>query len=171
MRFNWANLAGARVLATVRPQDEEVIAHTAGAAHVLRADLLSTTDLIGRVQEHAPNGVDHIVEVSFDENIILDEAVLAQGGSIAAYATNKPSATVPFWPLAFKNARLFFLGIDDFPMELQAAAAADLNRALRAGWSGFAIRSRFSLAEVAQAHKEIEQTPCSGRVILTIRDE
>src|SRR5262249_1845857 len=47
-----------------------------------------------------------------------------------------------FWPMVFKNIRLFFLGSDDFPIEAKESAARDLNDALQAGWPGFEIGER-----------------------------
>jgi NADPH:quinone reductase-like Zn-dependent oxidoreductase len=109
----------------------------------------------------------HVVEVVFDANIEADAAVLAQGSSLAAYATGKPSPPVPFWPLVFKNIRVFFLGSDDFPAEAKATAARDLNAALGANWPGFETIQRFALAEIAQAHEYVESRKARGRVVVT----
>ena len=57
-----------------------------------------------------------MVEVAFGANIDLDMNVIAVGGSIAAYATDDPRPSIPFWDLLFKNARLLLLGSDDFPV-------------------------------------------------------
>ena len=70
-----------------------------------------------------PEGVDHIVEVAFAAYIARDIEILKQGGSISTYAT---TPSISFWEMAFKNARLFFLGSDDFPIEAKTAAAKDL---------------------------------------------
>ena len=64
-------------------------------------------------------------------------------------------------PLVFKNPRLFFLGSDDIPKEAKASAAADLNRALGAGCTGFEIAQRIPLAEIARAH-ELAEHPGDG---------
>ena len=53
------------------------------------------------------------------------------------YATGDPTPAIPFWPLVFKNVRLFFLGGDDFPAEAKTAAAGALNETLAGGWPGF----------------------------------
>ena len=87
-----------------------------------------------RIRVHAPDGVDHIVEVVFHSNIAADERLLGLGSSIATYATGDPAPAIPFWPLAFKNVRLFFLGSDDFPAEAKVAAAHRLNEILEGEW-------------------------------------
>ena len=75
---------------------------------------------------------------------------------------------IPFWPLLFKNVRIFLVGSDDVPPEAKAAPAQDLNTALAAGWAGFEIAERLPLEEIAQAHELVEHPTKSGRVIITI---
>jgi len=165
-----ARVAGARVLATVRSEGDATRAARAGAAEVVRTDGRSTEEVVGRLRELAPSGVDHVVEVAFDANIAVDAELLALGGSLAAYATRNPSPVIPVWPLAFKNIRVFFLGSDDFPAEAKAAAAEGLNAALAAGWPGFEIDRRFPLSGIAEAHEYVEGRRGSGRVVVMLSD-
>ena len=120
------------------------------------------------VRALAPEGIDHIVEVAFGANIERDVELLKMGGSIATYATNAATPTIPFWQMVFKNIQLFFLGSDDFPPEAKAAAARDINAALEAGWSGFAIGERIPLSEIARAHELAEHPQHPGRVVVTL---
>jgi NADPH2:quinone reductase len=163
-----ARRAGAHVLATVRSGEDEAVASRAGAQQVIRTGGVPTGEVVGQIRTIAPEGVAHIVEVAFDANIEADAAVLAQGGSLAAYATGQPSPPVPFWPLVFKNIRVFFLGSDDFPAEAKAAAARDLNAALGAKWPGFETIQRFALSEIAEAHEYVESRKARGRVVVTL---
>jgi NADPH2:quinone reductase len=82
-----AHQAGARLIATCRTEADRQIASRAGADEVL----LTTGNLAERIRALAPDGVQHIVEVAFGANIKTDTEVLAQGGSIATYATNVPT--------------------------------------------------------------------------------
>ena len=157
-----ARRAAAHVIATVRSVEDETVALRAGAHQVIRTDGVSTDEVVGRIRRLAPEGVAHIVEVAFDANVAVDTEVLAQGGSLAAYATGKPSPSVPFWELVFKNIRVCFLGSDDFPAEAKAAAARDLNAALEAKWPGFEIGRRFPLSAVAEAHEYLEGSEVQG---------
>jgi NADPH2:quinone reductase len=75
---------------------------------------------------------------------------------------------VPFWPLVFKNIRVFFLGSDDFPAEAKAAAAGELNAALGAKWPGFETIQPFALSEIAEAHEYVESRKARGRVVVTL---
>lgn len=159
-----AHHAGARVIGIVRSASDQPIAAKAGAHEVV----LNDQDLISRVRERVPEGIDHIVEVAFGANIDTDVELLKQGGSIASYATDTPTPTIPFWQMVFKNIRVFFLGSDDFPREAKIQAARDLNAALEAGWSGFEIGERIPLADIAHAHELVEHPVHHGRVVVVL---
>lgn len=159
-----ARRAGARVIGTVRSASDETIARRAGAHEVI----LAGDDLEARMKSIAPAGVDHVVEVAFGANVEMDVEVLSPRGSIGTYATDQQLPKIPFWPLVFKNIRLFFLGSDDFSSEDNAAAVRDLNLALDAGWSGFEIAERVPLPEIARAHELVEHPRKPGRVVVVI---
>lgn len=164
-----ARHAGARVIATVRSEADGAEARRAGAHEVVQTASASTEEIAERIGTLAPEGVDHVVEVAFDANVAVDEQVLNQGGSIAAYATREGEPVLPFWPLVFKNVRIDFLGSDDFPLAAKTSAAAALNAALRSGWHGPRIDARHALDEIAAAHVAVEQRRASGRVVLLLR--
>lgn len=162
-----AHRAGARVIATCRSAAQEEVARRAGAGEVL----LAGDGLVERLRTLAPDGVNHIVEVAFADNILTDAKVLAPGGSVAAYATRAPHPEIPFWPLVFINARIFFLGSDDFSLEAKVEAAQEINRALESGWQGLDIGARFPLSDIAQAHESVEHPSHltkPGRVVVEI---
>jgi len=159
-----ARHGGAHVIGTIRTQAEEQTAKRTGAHEVL----LNDAELPAKVKALAPEGVDHIVEVAFAANIERDVELLKMGGSIATYATNAAPPAIPFWQMVFKNIQLFFLGSDDFPPEAKAEAARDINSALEAGWSGFAIGERVPLKEIARAHELVEHPARPGRVVVTV---
>jgi len=159
-----AHRAGARVIATCRSERDQEIAARAGADLVLLTD----ETLVERIREFAPDGVHHIVEVAFGANINTEVELLAQGGSIATYATDVFRPEIPYWPLVFSNARIFFIGSDDVPLEAKIAATRAINQALEAGWHGLEISAKFPLEEIAQAHEFVARPTKSGRVIVTI---
>ena len=163
-----ARHAGAHVIATVRSEQDELVAEQAGAHEVVRIDGLSVDEMVERVDTVASDGVHHVVEVAFHTNIAVDEAVLAMGGSIATYATGNPSPPIPFWPLVFKNVRVFFLGSDDFPDEAKRVAAAGLNDALDGEWPGFQVSERLSLRSIVEAHECLEARRGVGRVVVIV---
>ena len=159
-----ARHAGAHVIGTIRTASEEQTAKQSGAHEVF----LNDAELPSKVKAIAPEGIDHIVEVAFGANIERDIELLKMDGSVATYATNAATPSIPFWQMVFKNIRLYFLGSDDFPAEAKASAARDINAALEEGWSGFAIGERIPLAEIARAHELAEHPERPGRVVVTI---
>jgi NADPH:quinone reductase len=159
-----AHQAGARVIASCRSESDQPIASRAGADAVV----LTGDSFVEQVRAEAPKGIDHIVEVAFGANIKADVELLAQGGSIATYATNAPMVEIPVWQLVFVNARLFFIGSDDIPAEAKMEAGRAINRALEAGWSGLPIAERFRLNDIAKAHEFVERPKASGRVVVMI---
>jgi NADPH:quinone reductase len=159
-----AQRAGAHVIGTIRTPSEEETARKAGAQEVI----LNDGGLTAQVKSIAPDGIDHIVEVAFGANIERDVELLKMGGSISTYATNAAASTIPFWQMVFKNIRVYFLGSDDFPLEAKTSAARDLNAALAAGWQGFPIGERITLAEIARAHELIERPSRPGRIVVMV---
>jgi NADPH:quinone reductase len=141
-----AHQAGARVIVTCRSDSDKGIASRAGADEVL----LTGENLAQRIRAKAPDGVNHVVEVAFGANIKTDTEVLAQGGSIATYATNVPMPETPVWQLVFVNARLFFVGSDDVPIDAKIEATRDINKALEAGWQGLDIAEIVPLDQIAR---------------------
>jgi NADPH2:quinone reductase len=163
-----ARLAGARVIATVRSADDIGIAQRAGAHHVVRTGGRATSEVVAELGALAPEGMDHVVEVAFDENVAVDVEVLKVGGSLSAYATARSEPSIPFWPLVFKNVRVFFLGSDDFPLSAKVDAAHAVNAMLEAGWPGFEISERYPLERAADAHESVESRRAGGRVVLQV---
>jgi len=165
-----ARHGGAKVIATARSEADGAAARDAGAHAIVQTAGASAEEIVEHILAEAPQGVDHVVEVAFDANVAVDEQVLNQGGSIAAYATRAPEPVVPFWPLVFKNVRIDFLGSDDFPLEAKRSAATELNAALASGWVGPRVGARHSLDEIAAAHRAVEERRVGGRVVLLLRN-
>ncbi|WP_234573554.1 NADPH:quinone reductase [Rhodohalobacter sp. 614A] len=163
-----AKFAGANVIATVRSEYDKTIARKAGADEVIRTDHLSQDKIIKSVRNAASGDIHHIIEVAFDSNIEIDKDLISTGGSIAAYATANPEPSIPFWPLLFKNVRLYFLGSDDFPKEAKVAATKEINQALVSGWKGLEIGNLYELNTISEAHKAIENGFNKGQVILKV---
>ncbi|MEZ5963119.1 MAG: NADPH:quinone reductase [Planctomycetota bacterium] len=163
-----ARRGGATVLATVRSQADATQAREAGAHVVLQTGGGTAAEVAERILAIAPDGVDHVVEVAFDANVAVDELVLKQGGTIAAYATRASEPVLPFWPLVFKNVRIDFLGSDDFSPDAKRIAAAELTEALASGWTGPRVEARYGLDDIAAAHVAVEQRSVGGRVVVLL---
>src|SRR3954452_19306676 len=121
-----AHWAGATVIGTVRRSSDLERVDTSAVAHAVA---LAQPAPAAAIREHAPDGVDRIIEVALSDNIDVDAAVLRNGGIIAAYATRHDRPDLPFWPLLFDNVSIHLLGSDDFPRAAKQRAAAALTSA------------------------------------------
>jgi NADPH2:quinone reductase len=160
----FANLAGARVIATASNAEKAAIASAAGAETVIDyrgedvgARLLDITD---------GAGVDRIVEVEFGGNLEASLAGLGRNGVIATYASEAvPEPTVPFYQMLYRNItvrfELVFMMSDDAKLE----AATDLERWMSDERLEHRIAARFPLEQTARAHEAVEAGPLGNIVI------
>lgn len=144
---------GATVIGTVRRDAD--LAHVSGSV-ADHAVALDGEDAAAAVREHAPGGVDRIIEVAFSANVDLDAAVAAEHAVVAAYGTRDARPDFPFWPMLFANIMVRLLGSDDFPAEAKRAAAAALTAAARDGDLLVPIGEPFPLERIAAAHERVE---------------
>jgi NADPH:quinone reductase len=166
-----ARWGGATVLATVRRAADRERALAAGASQVFvlgeGQGETPPEPLAQQIRAAAPGGVDRIVEVALGANAALDAAVLAQGGVIAAYAS-EAEPRLPFWPLLFQNATLRLLGSDDFPQGAKQKGAVELGQCFEDGGLPLELGPRFPLGQIAGAHRAVERPAAPGRVIVTM---
>jgi NADPH:quinone reductase len=160
-----AHWAGATVIGTVvRSSDVENV-DTSVVSHPIALD---GTDPAAAIREHAPDGVDRVVEVAFSDNADLDAAVVANDAVIAAYATRANRPEIPFWPLLFANVTVRLLGSDDFSAGAKQQAGTDLTAAARVGALRIRIAPAHPLTDIAAAHDHVDNGPRNGRVLLAI---
>ena len=158
---------GASVIATVGSREQADLARTAGASTVLDRHAADLTEQV--LTAAAEAGVDRIVEVALGANLALDERVIANGGVIAAYASDAdPEPRLPFWPLLFKNVVLRLVGSDDLPAMAERAAVADITACLEVGRLRPPIATRFPLEQIADAHELVERGGSVGHVLLDL---
>jgi NADPH2:quinone reductase len=160
-----AHWGGATVIGTVTRSGDINRVDTSVASHVVALD---QTDAPSAIREHAPAGVDRIVEVAFSDNADLDTAVIANDAVIAAYASRADRPELPFWPLLFANVTLRLLGSDDFSVEAKQQAAADLTAAAQHGALTVDVAPVYPITNVAAAHDHVDNGPRNGRIVVAI---
>lgn len=162
--------AGATVITTVSSPEKAALARAAGAHHILD---YRRQDVAAEVHRLAPNGVDHIVEVSLATNIDLDLDVIANHGSIAYYADNGGAEfSAAIRPSFAKNVRLQGLLMYTVGDVALLAAAEDITKALEDGALPVGERSGlplvwFPLEEAAAAHDAVE-SGATGKVLIDV---
>lgn len=160
-----ARLAGARVITTVSGAAKA--AHAGPADHVIN---YREEDVAARVLEiTGGRGINRVVEVDFGANVAVTEKVIAERGTIAAYASAAAMAPViPFYPLMFRNTRLWMLIVYLLDPEMRRRGEAQLATWLEQGALSHAVAMTFPLAETAAAHRAVEAGEKLGTVVVEI---
>jgi NADPH2:quinone reductase len=136
---------------------------------VPHAVALDQRDPAASIREHAPAGVDRIVEVALSDNGGLDASVVANDAVIATFFSSSDRIDLPFSPLLFANVTLRLLGSDDFSFQAKQQAARDLTAAAAMGALSVRVGAVFSLTEIAAAHDRVDAGG-GGRVLVRVPD-
>lgn len=160
-----AKWGGARVVATVSSEEKAHHARAAGADVVIN---YRTESVIERVRA-AVGGVDHVVEVDFGANLPVTAQILRPYGVVASYASARELYPVfPYADFFRLNPVIRPVFVYTMPDAAKAQAHSDIARWLRSSRPIFAIAARFPLADVVDAHLEVERGEKIGHVMLTI---
>jgi len=165
-----ARWAGARVIATVSTDEKAALARAAGADHVV---LYRTGKAAEEIREHAPDGVDLVVEVAPAVNAALDAAVAAPGATIAVYATDGGhELPLAAWPLMQRNVRCRFVLVYTVAKDEKHRAVEDVSAALADGALAVGAEAglplhRFPLDRTADAHSAVE-AGAVGKVLVDV---
>ena len=165
-----ATLGGARVIATVSSAKKAALALADGAVEALD---YTEGGIVERVMElTAGAGVDRIVEVDLAANLETDLQILRANGVIASYSsTSNPTPRLPYYPLAFRDARIHFVQGYLLPSAARRAAIRDLSTWLAAGQLDVRIGASFPLARTVEAHEAVEGGNVIGKVVVEIDRE
>ena len=159
-----AALAGARVLATARPDDQDQC-KAAGAGAVLD---YRDPALGERIREHAPDGVHVFWDTSGHNDLDLAARVCAPGGRVLLTAAARPSKEVPLAGLYTRDIDVVGFVISRATVSQLAEAAALVSDLLRRGLLTARIADELPLAQTADAHRRIEQGGVRGRLLLHV---
>ena len=167
-----ATARGARVITTVSTPEKEALSRAAGAAEVIRYDLLKdlTAELPGLVRGLAGGGLpvvyDGVGRSTFDASL----ASLRRRGVMVLFGAS--SGPVPPFDIQRLNSggSLFLtrptLGHHIATTEELRGRADELFAAVLDGTLDVRIGNRFPLAEAAAAHEALEGRATTGKVIL-----
>jgi NADPH:quinone reductase len=158
-----ARWGGARVIATVSSQDKAALATKAGADLVLN---YRVDDVVTRIREFAPHGVDRIIEVALSENLEVDAAILSPAGTIASYARSEGAVTPPRLLMEL-NATIAFVLVYTIPEAAKQHAVTDVSAALAAGALMSLPVVRYGLEDAAAAHDAVQESAV-GKVLIDI---
>ncbi len=153
-----------KVIATVSSDEKAKIASEAGADQVLN---YKTDDVIKKLKETSPEGVDLVVDVDFGANLEIDSAVLKPNGVISAYSSDsEPEPKISFRSLMGKGLTAHFVLVYIMSEEAHERAISDIQDALHKGFLKPKIAARFPLARTVDAHELLESGRALGKIIV-----
>jgi NADPH2:quinone reductase len=162
-----AKWSGANVISTVSCDEKAKIAKNAGADLVLN---YKKDDVIGAVSDFTEGvGVDRILEVEFGSNLPVNERIIKNNGTIAAYASaGIMEPVLPFYNLMFKGIK-----IDTFIIY----TISEINRkniingicsALNNNILSHMIAKSFAINDIIDAHESMESGSIVGNIIISL---
>jgi NADPH:quinone reductase-like Zn-dependent oxidoreductase len=165
--IQWANRAGARVVATASNPADEARCRAMGAREVVNHREPGWGERIRESMGAA--GVDRVIDVEFGANLPEVLKCIRIGGTIATYSsTVLPEPCLPFRDMMFMDLTIRMVIVYAMPESAKAAAVADTQEALRQGALDHRIAHELPLEEIARSHELIEQGGFGGCVVLTM---
>ncbi len=161
-----ARLGGAaQVFTTVSGPEKAAHAGACDAAINYREE-----DVADRVMDlTSGHGVDRIVDVDFGANLDATRRMIAEGGTVASYASmGDPTPALPFYEFMFRNVRLHMLIVYLLGPATRRRGEAQLRGWLEAGALSHAVAAAFPLDEAARAHEAVEAGEKLGTVVVTV---
>ena len=160
-----AKWSGAKVIATGSKARFDHISN-AGADHILD---YRDPNLVKKVLQFSPGGVDRAIEVEFGENVNLLHQITKPNGSISLFGGAKNmNPTFPFGPYLFKALKINIALIYILPKEDRDKAIKFLHDAHEVGALKLAIGQIFNLEDCADAHDATLTSGRTGSVLIRI---
>jgi len=166
--IQFARLLGAcQVLTTVSGPAKARHALAAGAdAAILYRD----EDVPARVRElTGGRGVDRVIELDIAGNAATLPGLLAPGGFVACYGSNRPEASLAFFPNIMAGIGYRFFIVYELGEADRARAVGALNAWCRAGLLKHPVAARLPLHEIVAAHQAVESGTLIGNVVVDLQ--
>ena len=154
-----AAAAGARVIASVRPDDFDDCAALGASA------VVDYRDGAAAVADAASEGVDIHLDTSGNHDFPAALDLLARRGRIVLMA-GTAHVPLPVSMVFQRHARLLGFVISSASVSDLAAAAVLINKRLEVGGLRARIASMMTLADSAEAHRLVEARAIRGRIVL-----
>lgn len=152
------------VIATTRSQQKQSILKLAGADHVLVAD----GEIAPQVRAIAPDGVDGVVELVGSYNAIIDslQATKRRGVvSLVGFLGDEWDYGFPWMP---STVRLTLYSSEEVEQTTYTPILQEIVRRVEAGRYHPNIDRIFSLNEIAEAHRVMENSGAAGKLVVKV---
>mgnify|MGYP000438948667 FL=1 len=165
--IQWAQRAGARVIATASNETDALACREAGAKHVVNHREPGWGRQV--VEQLGGSQIDRAIDVEFGANLpeLLD--CLRTGATIVTYSsTVVPEPSLPFRTMMFMDLTVRMVIVYAMPETAKAQAVADTQALLAKGGLRHRIAQTLPFSEMARAHEIIEEGSVRGCVVVTL---
>jgi NADPH:quinone reductase-like Zn-dependent oxidoreductase len=165
--IQWAQRAGARVIATASNETDALACREAGAEQIVNHREPGWGRQV--VEQLCGSQIDRAIDVEFGANLpeLLD--CLRTGATIATYSsTVVPEPSLPFRTMMFMDLTVRMVIVYAMPEKAKAQAVADTQALLVEGGLRHRIAQTLPFAEMARAHEIIEEGSVRGCVVVTL---
>ena len=165
--IQWAQRAGARVIATASNEADALACSEAGAEQVVNHREPGWGRQV--VEQLGGSQIDRAIDVEFGANLpeLLD--CLRTGATIATYSsTVVPEPILPFRTMMFMDLTVRMVIVYAMPETAKARAVADTQALLVEEGLRHRIAQTLPFAEIARAHEIIEEGSVRGCVVVTL---
>ena len=165
--IQWAQRAGARVVATASNEADALACREAGAEQVVNHREPGWGRQV--VEQLGGSQIDRAIDVEFGANLpeLLD--CLRISATIATYSsTVLPEPSLPFRTMMFMDLTVRMVIVYAMPETAKAQAVADTQALLAEGGLRHRIAQTLPFSEMARAHEIIEEGSVRGCVVVTL---
>ena len=165
--IQWAQRAGAHVIATASNEADALACREAGAEQVVNHREPGWGRQV--VEQLGGSQIDRAIDVEFGANLpeLLD--CLRTSATIATYSsTVLPEPSLPFRTMMFMDLTVRMVIVYAMPETAKAQAVLDTQALLAEGGLRHRIAQTLPFSEMARAHKIIEEGSVRGCVVVTL---
>lgn len=157
---------GARVIGTVGSEVKAAHARAAGAADTID---YKHEDVVARLKDLAPGGVDGVIDMDFSGTAPLLDRILKPRAQVVCYGSNTVNPVpIPFRPFLLNATTLrFFIVYDLLPADFARGIAA-ITAMAATGRLDHTIGARFPLERIVDAHEAVEAGRTLGNVVIDL---
>jgi NADPH2:quinone reductase len=159
----WAKNAGLKVIGTASSEEGKRLALDQGADHIF--DHTRENYLSEILDAAGGRGVDIILEMLADRNLVKDFEVLAKYGRISIIGNRGSLEFNPRLAMG-RDATLYGLSLFNTPPAQLTEIHEAIYRGLSEGYLKPVIGKTFPLAEAAGAHRAVIESKAAGKIVL-----
>lgn len=161
----WAKNAGLKIIGTASSEDGKRLVKEQGADFVFDHSSENYLDKINEATEN--KGVDIILEMLANENLVKDFDVLAKFGRIVIIGNRGSLNFNPRLTMG-KDATIYGMALFNASEKEFAEIHAEIYKGLSEGFLNPIVGRKFSLEDAPKAHTEVIESKAFGKIVLEI---